>query len=573
MGRFPLATALRDIDWHGWWPLQARRDLLAGVTVGIVAIPLAMALAIASGVPPQYGLYTSIVAGTIIALTGGSRVNVSGPTAAFVVILLPISQRFGPGGLMLASALAGAMLVTMGLLRAGRFIRLIPHPVTTGFTAGIGVVIALLQINDLLGLDVHGHSLHFLERLRDSFSALGSAHWPDAVIGLLTLLLLRYWPSVRTHVPSHLVALAVATLAAWAGSRWIDGFSVATIGSRFEFALADGGTGHGIPESAPLPVWPWLQPGADGRPVGLSWSLLTQLMGPAFTIAMLGAIESLLCAVVADGMTGERHDPDAELLGQGLGNCIAPFFGGIAATAAIARTATGVRSGGRTPVIGVVHALVILAGVVTLAPLLSLLPMAGLAALLLMVAWHMADARGFVNMVRISPRGDVGVLLACFFCTVIFDMVVAVAVGLILAATIFIRRMVDLTGSALLDHREHEHLAGLPETVAVYDIDGPLFFGAADKAVGDLSRYRRSLRVVILDMTDVPMMDITGILAIRELLHKLRGDGIAVVIACLAPRIEEKLRRAGIMPDASALAFCRDLEDARTTALRLAAPA
>ncbi len=569
MFRLPLATAMRSVNWQVYTGVPLQRDILAGITVGIVAVPLAMALAIASGVPPQHGLYTSIVAGMMIAATGGSAVNISGPTAAFVVILLPISHRFGLGGLMLATVLAGMMLIVMGLLRTGRFIRLIPYPVTAGFTAGIGVVIALLQIKDFLGLEVQGNTVHFLERLRDILSALHTLNWPDLGIGVLTLALLRYWPTMRTHIPSHLVALTLAALAAWAGARFIDGFTVATIGSQFEFVLPNGGIGHGIPAVLPALAWPWTQPDAHGNPIGLSWSLITLLMGPAFTIAMLGAIESLLCAVVADGMTGQRHDPDAELVGQGLGNMVAPFFGGIAATAAIARTATNVRSGGRTPVAALVHSLIMLTGVIMLAPLLSLLPMAALAALLLMVAWHMADARGFVNMVRISPRGDVGVLLVCFFCTVVFDMVVAVSVGLILAAMIFIRRMMDLTGSELLDHREHEPLAGLPETVAVYDIDGPLFFGAADKTVSTLHHYRRSLRVVILDMTDVPMMDITGMLAVKELLQKLRSDGIAVVIACLAPRIEEKLVRAGVQADVAWLHFCGRLEDARDAALAL----
>jgi SulP family sulfate permease len=564
--QFPFARALRDSVLRGYSAVQLRGDIMAGITVGIVSIPLAMALAIASGAPPQYGLYTSVVAGAVIALTGGSALNISGPTAAFVVILLPISHQFGLGGLLTASVMAGIMLVLMGAFRLGRFIRFIPYPVTTGFTAGIGVVIGFLQLKNFLGLDVTTGSAHFLGQLRGILSALPTVNWLDLAIGLLTLLVLRYWPAVKTHVPSHLVALAVASVVGVLLTYWNADTTVTTIGSLFHWEIGDA-SGTGIPPFAPDFLLPWQLPNAEGQASGLTLHLLRELMAPAFTIAMLGAIESLLCAVVADGMAGTRHDPDSELVGQGIGNIIGPFFGSIPATAAIARTATNVRAGGRTPIAALTHSAVILLALVVLAPALAYLPMASLSALLMMVAWRMSEAKQFMHIVRISQKGDVAVLLACFFSTVIFDMVVAVAVGLILAALIFIRRMVELTGSALLDHKEHEHLKDLPPHVAVYDIDGPLFFGAADKTVSALHQYKRTLKTIIMDMTDVPMMDLTGMLAFKDLVETLNEDGVKVIIACLDPVLGGKLQRAGIAALPGKLVYCDDLAAARDAAL------
>lgn len=331
--RIPIATGLVNSFRSGYTIVQFRNDLLAGITVGIVAVPLAMALAIASGAPPEYGLYTSIVAGIIIAITGGSQVNVSGPTAAFVVILYPISHQFGMGGLLTAGVLAGIMLFLMGVFRLGRLIRYIPYPVTTGFTAGIAVVIAMLQLKDFLGLEVTTGSGHFLDQFITIVSALPSLHIHDFAVGLFTLLILVYWARLKTSIPGHLVALVIASLAVWLAGRWIDEFHVATIGSRFEYIQ------EGLIAKNLGFVWPWNLPNAEGVSSGLSLHMIHVLLPAAFTIAMLGAIESLMCAVVSDGMSGTRHDPDAELVGQGLGNIIAPFFAAIPATAALARCA------------------------------------------------------------------------------------------------------------------------------------------------------------------------------------------------------------------------------------------
>ncbi|TDY04213.1 C4-dicarboxylic acid transporter DauA [Thiohalophilus thiocyanatoxydans] len=544
-----LINALRDYRLT-----DLRRDLLAGITVGIVAVPLAMALAIASGVPPQYGLYTAIVAGLIIALTGGSRFSISGPTAAFVVILLPITHEYGLGGLLVTTVMAGIILIIMGVARMGRLIQFIPYPVTIGFTAGIAVVIASLQIKDFFGLTTGEMPQHFLEKMGVLLQALPTAHWPDLLVGLLTLAVLLVWSRLKSRVPGHLVALLLGSLVAWLlGSVW-PSFSVATINSQFTYLL-DGVQQHGIPQAPPLPLLPWNLPDAGGQPIGLSWQLVRDLLPSAFTVAMLGAIESLLCAVVADGLTGTRHKPDTELIGQGLGNIVAPFFGGIPATAAIARTATNIRAGGRSPIAAIIHALVILLIVISLAGLLGYVPMAALAALLLVVAWNMSEARHFVHILRVAPRCDIVVLLACFSLTVLFDMVIAVAAGLVLAAILFIRRIASLTGAELINPEEHAHLQDIPDNVAVYDINGALFFGAAEKAISTLHHVNSNIDIVVLDMNDVQMIDMTGVVALESLITSLQQQKITVLVANLRPRMQDKLTRAGIQEQPDKLEY------------------
>lgn len=564
----PFATALFETLRARYTSRDLGRDLLAGLTVGIVAVPLAMALAIASGVPPQYGLYSSIVAGAIIALTGGARFNVSGPTAAFVVILLPIAGEYGVGGLLLTTVMAGIILLVMGLTGMGRLIQFIPYPVTTGFTAGIAVVIATLQLKDFLGLDVERMPEHYLDKLGVLLDGLPSMQAADVSIGVLTLAVLLLWPRLRTGIPGHLVALVLGTLAAWAGSILVGGFEVATIASRFSYSM-DGVTGQGIPPLPPLPVLPWNLPDAQGQPLGLSFELVRDLVPAAFTIAVLGAIESLLCAVVADGLAGTRHDPNAELVGQGLGNIVAPFFGGMTATAAIARTATNVRSGARSPIAALVHAAVVLLAVVSLAGILGYVPMAALAALLLVVAWNMSEARHVLNVARRAPASDVVVLFTCFALTVVFDMVLAVGVGVVLASLLFIGRMSELTSGSLLGREHTAKALDLPPQVAVYDVNGPLFFGAAEKAMGTLRSVDSGIEVMIIDMQDVPAMDMTGIVALKSLLTRLERAGVAVVLSGLSPRIYRKLLKAGLRKKRGALAFSSDWSKARRKALSL----
>ncbi|MCJ8207095.1 C4-dicarboxylic acid transporter DauA [Pseudomonas sp. RGM2987] len=565
----PLFAAFRQSWRAGYTLAHLRGDLVAGLTVGIIAIPLAMALAIAVGVPPQHGLYTVLVAAPLIALTGGSRFNVSGPTAAFVVILLPITQQYGLGGLLLCTMLAGLILIALGLMRAGRLIQYIPYPVILGFTAGIGVVIATLQLKDLLGLSTAGQAHHYIEQLGELIVALPGARLGDSLIGASCLAVLIAWPRWVPRVPGHLVALLVGALLGLALER--GGWPVATLGERFSY-LVDGVAHPGIPPFLPHFDWPWNLPDGQGHPLTLSYDLIRQLLAPAFAIAMLGAIESLLCAVVADGMTGSKHDPNAELMGQGLGNLVAPLFGGITATAAIARSATNVRSGASSPLAAIIHSLVLLVAMVSLAPLFSYLPMAALAALLVMVAWNMSEAGHVLHTLRIAPRSDVLVLLTCLSLTVLFDMVLAVAVGLLLAAGLFIKRMSELTDSAELPRHFHQALLDMPEHVRCYGIRGPLFFGAAEKALDVLRRFDSGVRVVIVEMSAVPMLDMTALAAFENILKDYRKQGIGLILVATAPRVRLKLRRAGIHREQRQLAYVQTLEQARVKSEQWLAP-
>lgn len=566
----PVFAAWRQTLKAGYSFKALRGDLAAGLTVGIIAIPLAMALAIAVGVAPQYGLYTVLVAAPLIALTGGSRFNVSGPTAAFVVILLPITQQFGLGGLLLCTMLAGLIMIAMGLGRAGRLIEFVPYPVTLGFTAGIGIVIATLQLKDLFGLSLSSQPLHYLEQVQVLLLALPSAHLGDALVSALSLAVLILWPRWVPKVPGHLAALAVGTLAGLALEGM--GIPLATLGERFSYSL-DGVLHAGIPPFLPNFAWPWQLPAANGQPLNLSFELIRQLLAPAFAIAMLGAIESLLCAVVADGMTGSKHDPNAELVGQGLGNLIAPLFGGITATAAIARSAANVRAGAFSPLAAIIHAGVVLVAILLLAPLFSYLPMAALAALLLMVAWNMSEAGHVLHTLRIAPRSDVLVLLTCLILTVLFDMVLAVGVGLLLAAGLFIKRMSDLTDTAALPRHFHQALKDLPEHVLVYAIRGPLFFGAAEKALSVLRRFNNDVKVVIVDISAVPLLDMTALAALDNVLRDYRKQHVGLVLVGTSSRVRLKLRRAGILREEGHLAYVQNLEQARAKALSWLEPA
>lgn len=549
---------------------EIQANILAGLTVGLIALPLSMALAIASGVPPQHGLYTAIIAGIVIALTGGSKVNISGPTAAFVVILLPIVHTYGLGGLLISGLMAGVILILMGIGKLGRLIAIVPYPVTVGFTSGIGVVIATFQIKDFLGLNIAQFEGHYLDKLLAIVAALPSINWQETLIGVLTLATLILWRRIHSKIPGHLVALLLGTVLAWLLTQVFADFSVATIGSRFSYEI-NGITGNGIPAMLPGFALPWNLPGPDGAPIGLSFELIRTLLSSAIAIAILGALESLLCAVVADGMSGKKHNPNDELIGQGIGNLIVPFFGGIPATAAIARTAANVNANGSMPLSAVVHGLFILFAILVLAPLLAYIPMASMAALLLMVAWHMSEAKHFLRIIKIAPRDDVVVLLLCFSLTVLFDMTIAVAVGMGLAATLFIRRSITLTSTVKLS-KSHDEL-DIPHGIAVYDINGPLFFGTAKKAISTISYATPDVRVIILEMTEVYMMDVSAIIAIESIVKELSKKGIGLVISNLQPRMRLKLRRAGIRKQLGKVEFSRSLSHALARAAKMLPPA
>ncbi len=536
------------------------RDLMAGVTVGIIAIPLAMALAIASGVAPQYGLYTAFIAGFVIALTGGSRFSISGPTAAFVVILYPIAEQYGLGGLLLATLMSGVLLIAMAVMRLGRFIEYIPEPVTLGFTGGIAVVIATLQVKDFFGLSVASMPEHYWDKLVALGQALPGLDGTSTLVAVVTLAVMLLWRKLKTPVPPHLPAVVVGTLLAmWFNSR---GASIETIGSRFSYLLPDGSTGAGIPPVLPEFCWPWQQPGADGQPLGFSWNLVRELLPSAFAIAMLGAIESLLCAVVLDGMTGKRHSANSELMGQGLGNIIVPFFGGITATAAIARSAANVRAGAESPVSAMIHALVVLLALVSLAGVLAYLPMPAMAALLVIVAWNMSEAPKSVRLLKTAPRSDILVFLACFSLTVALDMVIAITTGVLLAAVLFMREMAQMTKVTDITGNKRIVQADLPEGWQVFKINGPLFFAAADRIFGELADLSRHARGFVLYMDGVTILDAGGLSALTKLIATCRQTGTRIVIADLQFQPLRTLAKAGVQPEEGVSSFYPTLEAA-----------
>lgn len=551
---FPIAklrlfSALRERFKEPYGFEDFRADMMAGLVVGMVAIPLAMALAIASGAAPQSGLYTVIIGGAVVALLGGSQFQVTGPTAAFVVILFPVVQKFGFAGLLIAGLMAGFILLFMGLARMGRLIQFIPHPVTTGFTAGIALVIATLQLKDFFGLQTTEElPERFLEKVFILFQARGTWSWIELTIGAATLIILALWPKLNKKIPAPLVALSAISVGVVVLSKFFPDFNVATIGSRFSFKI-NGVIGQGIPQAMPSISWPWNFVSQDGRPFLFSFETLLSIAPSAFAIAMLGAIESLLSAVIADGMTQTKHDPDAELVALGIGNILCPFFGGIPATGAIARTATNIRFGARSPVSAIIHAIFTIFVILLLAPFVSYLPMAALAALLIFVAYNMSELRHFVHILKVAPRSDVTVLLLCFFLTVIFDMVVGVTVGVMLAALLFMRRMAELTTGSKV-YREHPIFKAnrqiAPTDVLVYKIDGPLFFGAAQKTAQTLVDITDNVHGVVFLMDDVPTMDVTGLVALESAIRRLLNSGKKVCLSGLRPQPKELINRSGI---------------------------
>ena len=536
-------SAIIEACWKEKYSLaRFTRDLIAGVTVGIIAIPLAMALAIGSGVAPQYGLYTAAVAGIVIAMTGGSRYSVSGPTAAFVVILYPVSQQFGLGGLLVATLMSGVFLILFGLARFGRLIEYIPVSVTLGFTSGIGITIGTMQIKDFLGLQVAHMPEHYLQKVGALAMALSSINLGDAAIGVVTLGTLILWPRLRIRLPGHLPAL-LAGCAVMALVNLLGGH-VATIGSQFHYVLADGTQGNGIPQLLPQLVLPWDLPGSGFT---LSWASLQALLPAAFSMALLGAIESLLCAVVLDGMTGTRHKANSELIGQGLGNIVAPFFGGITATAAIARSAANVRAGASSPVSAIIHSVLVILALLVLAPLLSWLPLSAMAALLLMVAWNMSEAHKVVNLLRRAPTDDIIVMLICMSLTVLFDMVIAISVGIVLASLLFMRRIARMTRLSPVN-------VDVADDILVLRVIGPLFFAAADGLFTELESRIAGKRVVILKWDAVPLLDAGGLDAFQRFVNRL-PEGTELRVSNLEFQPLRTMARAGIKPIPGRLSF------------------
>lgn len=520
------------------------RNLVSGVIVGVVALPLAMAFAIASGVKPEQGIYTAIVGGLLVSLFGGSRLQIAGPTGAFIVILAGVTAQYGVDGLQLATMMAGIILFLLGISRLGALIKFIPDPVILGFTAGIGVIIWVSQWKDFFGLPA-AQGEHFHQKLWHLLQSLPGLHPATTLLALLSLGLLLWVPKIPwlKRLPAPLVAMTLAT--ALQSLFQFDG--VATIGSAF------GGIPQGLP-SLQLPQ--------------ISLPRVLDLIGPAFAIAMLGAIESLLSAVVADGMAGTRHDSNQELIGQGIANLATPLFGGFAATGAIARTATNIRNGATSPLAGIFHAGVLTLIILFLAPLAANIPLCALAAILFVVAYNMSELHHFKRMLQRAPRADVAILLCTFVLTVFSDLVIAVNIGVILAMLHFLRRMASsvevqqVVGEDLENELRGKGRGHLPAGVLIYTIEGPLFFGAAETFERALAQTHSDPRLLIIRLKHVPFMDITGLQTLEEVIGQLHKRGIVVKLCEANLKVHAKLERVGILHAIGAQNYHRDLSSA-----------
>ena len=516
-----------------------KNNLLSGLTVGIIALPLSMALAIATGVPPELGLYTAIIAGIFAALFGSSKVNISGPTAAFIVILIPIVQEFGITGLLLCGLLSGIILIIIGALKLGTLIELIPYPVTVGFTSGIAVVIATFQIKDFFGLTIENFNGHYLDKIYLIFTSFHTLDFAEFFIGFLTLALLILWQKTKSKIPSALIALTITTLMVTFLNIYFPFLDISTIHSTFTYKIGDL-QGNGIP---PVPLQfslPW----AFLKLEEINLDLLLKLLPHAIAIAILGALESLLCAVISDGMTGNKTNPNKELIGQGITNIMVPFFGGIPATAAIARTVVNIKSGATSKFSSVIHGIFILLAISFFSTYLSYLPMASLSALLLMVAWNMSEVKHFVNILKVAPKDDVYVLLTCFFLTVLFDMQIAVAIGIGLASILFIKRTIDLYSIELVNTKNLTTQHEISKDISIYDINGPMFFGAAQNALKTLLNTNEDTNIVILNMKNVTLIDMTAMVALKSIIDTFNDKNKKLIFCGLNSRIEKKLEKA-----------------------------
>jgi len=514
-------------------------NLLAGIIVGIVALPLAMAFAIASGAKPEQGIYTAIVAGGISSLLGGSRLQISGPTGAFIVILAGITAKYGIAGLQMATLMAGFMLLIMGLVRFGAVIKYIPDPVIVGFTSGIAVIIWVGQWKDFFGLKPEPGAEHFHEKVWDLAVAFPNMHLETTLLAVFTLLAVIYSPRIFKRIPSPLVAMVAATVIQ--ASFEFEG--VATIGSAF----------GGIPQS--LPKFEFLP---------IRFSQMLQLIGPAFTIALLGAIESLLSAVVADNMTGTKHNSNQELVGQGIANIFSPLFGGFASTGAIARTATNIRNGGSSPLAGIVHTLTLVVIVLIFAPLASHIPLCALSAILFVVAYNMSEMHRFSHMVRTAPRADVVVLLITFLLTIFTDLVAAVNIGVMLAALLFMKRMSEAVSIRRQTLEELIHETGdksliLPANVAIYTMEGPFFFGVTERLMSALEEVQIHADVLVLRMKNVPVIDASGLQTFWDLMKNCERNDTRLILSEIRPNILEKMQRAEIMQKLGSENFISDI--------------
>lgn len=536
------------------------RDLMAGVIVGIVALPLAIAFGIASGVSPEKGIITAVIAGFVVSLLGGSRVQIGGPTGAFIIIVYGIVQEYGEAGLLVATLMGGVLLVLMGLFRLGTVIKFIPYPIIVGFTSGIAVTIFTTQVADILGLDFGGEKVpgDFIEKWALYFRHFDTVNWWNTLVAVLSIAIIALTPKFLRRIPGSLVAIVAMTAAVWALRRYAGIDTIDTIGDRFTISSQ-------LPAAA-LPA--------------LDWEAVRNLFPVAVTIALLGAIESLLSATVADGVIEDRHDSNTELIAQGAANLLTPLFGGIPATGAIARTMTNINNGGRTPVAGIIHAVVLLLILLLLMPLAQYIPMASLAGVLAVVAYNMSGWRTFKALLR-NPRSDVAVLLITFFLTVVFDLTIAIEVGLLIACVLFMKRVMETTEisvirdeidpSAGTDMTLHEEHLTVPEGVEVYEINGPYFFGIATKFEELMAQMGDRPKVRVIRMRKVPFIDSTGLHNLTTLCDMSRREKIEVVLSGVNEKVRVALERAGIIDMLGAENVCPNIHVALERAGKLAA--
>lgn len=509
-------------------------DLMAGIIVGIVALPLAIAFGIASGVSPEKGIITAIVAGFIISFLGGSKVQIGGPTGAFIVIIYGIIQEYGIEGLMVATLLAGVLLVLLGAFKLGTVIKFIPYPIIVGFTSGIAVTIFTTQIADIFGLDFQGEKVpgDFIGKWLIYFRHFDSVNWWNATVSIISVFIIAITPKFSKKIPGSLIAIVVVTAAVYCIKTYAGITSIDTIGDRFSI-------------QAQLP---------EANVPSLDWEAIKNLFPVAVTIAVLGAIESLLSATVADGVIGDRHDSNTELIAQGIANIISPIFGGIPATGAIARTMTNINNGGRTPVSGIVHAVVLLLILLFLMPLAQYIPMACLAGVLVIVSYNMSGWRTFMALLR-NPKSDVVVLLITFFLTVIFDLTIAIEVGLLIACVLFMKRVMETTEISVIrdeidpnqesDLEVHEEHITLPKGVEVYEINGPYFFGIATKFEEIMSQLGDRPKIRIIRMRKVPFIDSTGIHNLANLCEMSQKENIHIILSGVNPKVHQVLEKSG----------------------------
>ena len=512
------------------------KDFMAGIIVGIVAIPLAIAFGIASGVGPTEGLVTAIIAGLLISVFGGSKVQIGGPTGAFIVIIYGIIQQFGLGGLAIATIMAGVMLVLMGIFKLGSVIKFMPYPIIVGFTGGIAITIFSTQMNDLFGMGIEDVPANFIDKWICYFNNIGNIDWWSFAVGILSILIIVYTPKFSKKIPGSLLAIVIMTLLCWVLERFAGVTSIATIGDLYTLP-------SGLPEWR-LPALP------EGETI---FSTMQQLLPVAFTIAMLGAIESLLSAMVADGVIGDKHNSNTELIGQGIANIVVPFFGGIPATGAIARTMANINNGGKTPVAGIVHTVVLLCVLLLLGDLVGAIPMPCLAGVLIMVSYNMSGWRTIRSMCRQS-RSDITVLFTTLLLTVIFDLTIAIEIGLVLAVVLFMRRIMENTSISVLKDELDLHNDGeaddekitIPEFVEVYEIDGPFFFGVATK-FEEMARTRTSAAVRIIRMRKVSFIDATGLHNLEIFVDASVDNGRKIILSGVNENVYRSLERSGLV--------------------------